>query len=382
MSTYSSSNFDRFTLSRRGLLSLGGGIVGAALLGTAGCGTGANSSSSAPASGPADVAKAKKDGQVVVYTGAGEDSVVGWAKHFTDKYGIQVKVVRKATYPLWQQWQTELKAGKHLADILMISDKTLFDTAIGQKQLMNFSPTSSDDYDATYTKPGWYYPLQLVSLGIVYNTKVNSPADIEFIKQQGFNALPDPRFKGVEPVVSPASGGTDYTWWYLLMQVQAEKYGDDFVKKMAALSPKVYTSTLPVYSQVESGQYRVAGAASESSLGLDWSRGAPIRWTFPDPTPVNTLTQAVAATAPHPNAAVLFQEWATTVEGEEAWYDGNWSLGAPMNSKAKDVRDFSKADWYQAPKNVYTQWATDPNYAKMQSSLISHWTSLMGGGGN
>ncbi len=38
------------------------------------------------------------------------------------------------------------------------------------------------------------------------------------------------------------------------MHVESDKYGDDYIKKIAALNPKVYTSSLPVYSMVESGR--------------------------------------------------------------------------------------------------------------------------------
>ncbi len=379
----SNSHLAGTPLSRRSLLGVGIGLAGAATLGVTGCGTSGGSGNPSTgathaSAGPVDVDAAKKEGQVVIYTGAGQDSVVGWSKHFTDKYGIQVKVVRKAGYPLWEQWQTELTAGKYLADVLLISDQTLFDQAIEKNQLMKFTPTSAKYFDDTYVKPGYYYPLQLVAEGVVYNTQVNAPDDIKFIRDNGFNALVDPRFQGVEPVVTPASGGSDYTWWYVLMHVQADKYGDDFIKKLAALNPKVYTSSLPVYSQVESGQYRLAGGASESTIGLDWSKGAPIQWVFPDPTPVTTLPSGIAATAPHPNAATLFQEWATSVDGQEAWYDGNWGLGSLMNSQAKDTRSFTKESWYAPPKNPYTGWAKDPQYGKLENSLIAHWNDLMG----
>jgi iron(III) transport system substrate-binding protein len=382
MMSYQPTNRHGRRLSVRGLAAV---VFVVALLAAA-CGGGGSpapgSQSTAAGSGTnqVDIDAAKKEGQLVIYTGAGQDSVVGWAKQFTDKYGIQVKVVRKASYPLWEQWQTELKARKNIADVLLMTDQTLYDTAIKAGQLMSFTPTSSANFNPIYTKQQYYYPLQLIALSIVYNTQVNSADDIKFIKDNGFNALVDARFgDGVEPVVTPAGGGSDYTWWYVLMHVESDKYGDDYVKKIAALNPKVYTSSLPVYSMVESGQYHLAGAASESTIALDWSKGAPIEWTFPDPTPVYTIPEAIAATAPHPNAAKLFQEWATSVEGQEAWYNGNWSMGAPMNSQAKDPRSFAKEAWYSPPKNPYTGWATDPNYAKLQPSLIRQWTSLMGG---
>jgi iron(III) transport system substrate-binding protein len=348
----------------------------------AACGGGGGQSGPSAAhsgSNKVDINAAKQEGQLVIYTGAGQDSVVGWAKQFTDKYGIQVKVVRKASYPLWEQWQTELKARKNIPDVLLMSDPTLFDTAIKADQLMNFTPTSSANYDAVYSKTPYYYALQLIGLGIMYNTQANSPEDIQFIRDNGFNSLTDSRFAGLEPVVTPASGGSDYTWWYVLMHVAADKYGDDYVKKIAALNPKVYTSSLPVYSMVSSGQYHVAGGANEATIGMAWAKGAPIQWTFPDPTPVITRPQAIAASAPHPEAAKLFQEWSTSVEGQEAWYKGNWSMGAPMNSQAKDLRAFSGEKWYTPPKNPYTGWTTDPKYLSLQSSLIDQWTGLMGG---
>ena len=179
--------------SRRSVL-VGG--VSALALAAAGCASRGNTPS-AVSTGPANVDKAKSEGTVTLYTGAGEAAAVGWSKQFTDKYGVKVEVIRKATYDLWDQWQTELTAGKHIADVLLVSDSTLFDAVISRGQLAKFVPTSDQYYPSLYTKRGYYYPLQEVALAIVYNTKVNSAADIQFIRSNGYDALYDPRFKGL-----------------------------------------------------------------------------------------------------------------------------------------------------------------------------------------
>ncbi|MBB2891900.1 ABC transporter substrate-binding protein [Flexivirga oryzae] len=328
-----------------------------------------------------DIAAAKKEGSVLIYTGSGLDQVRSWGAAFTKKYGIKVNVVDKGTYPVWTQWQQEYRAGKPTADLFYLSDSSLLTKAITDKQLMKFTPSSSGDYPAKYTSPGYFYPLQENPLAIGWNSSKVSASDIASIKKEGYNALVNPKWKGVTSVVTPASGGSDYTWWYYLMEGGKDKYGTDFIKKLAALNPKVYTSSFPGYDGLAAGDYYIIGDASTTGLSTEYAKGAPVQWMYPDPTPVFTVASAIAVNAPHPNAAKLFQEWATSVPGEEAWYSGSAVSDAiPMNSKAKDLSKFTKESWYKAPTNLYNPLVSDlKNYTAKQNDLISSWQSIMGG---
>ena len=60
---------------------------------------------------------------------------------------------------------------------------------------------------------------------------------------------------------------------------------------------------------------------------LDYQeKGAPLEWVRTDPIPMKGTPIFIAERAPHPNAALLFADWFTSHEGQQAYYDASGKL--------------------------------------------------------
>ncbi|MBC7279195.1 hypothetical protein, partial [Nocardioides sp.] len=57
------------------------------------------------------VKKAQAEGEVSLYAGTTESATTAWAKAFTEKYGIEVKLYRDGSSTLYQKWAQETQGG-------------------------------------------------------------------------------------------------------------------------------------------------------------------------------------------------------------------------------------------------------------------------------
>jgi ABC-type Fe3+ transport system substrate-binding protein len=84
--------------------------------------------------------------------------------------------------------------------------------------------------------------------------------------------------------------------------------------------------------------------------------------------------QAIAARAPHPNAAKLYHEYAFTAEGSALWQKHG---GAPARIGAKDQRPIAAEPWYKYPSKFldYDPQEVTALYPKI-SGLFRQWINV------
>src|SRR5690606_18720788 len=126
----------------------------------------------------------------------------------------------------------------------------------------------------------------------------------------------NPVFKGRVGIMNAATGGGST---YIPFYVTYSLYGKEFMEKFAALEPRIFTSVNLLGAALASGDIDVAMAISETPLTVLYEQGAPIQWIAPQPAAGALTGQAISASAPHPNAARLYQEYAFADEGYGAW---------------------------------------------------------------
>ena len=347
-----------------------------ALVAACGGGAAGSSENAGPAKTGADlVASAKKEGRVVIYHASGLDETRDWAKGFTEKYGIEVAQQKLDSYPMFEKFQTEMRAGRGVADLLLVTDPIVFDKASNQKLLLQHVSPDDAKFADNLKKTGQYYPLYTIPMGVAYNPKKVSPEEEQMIQSDPLTALADPRWKGRYGTAAITSGGTNYVWWYNLMKNQADKYGDGYLKKLAANKPDVYDSKVPLFERLVGGEYAIADVASDTVTGTHYLKGAPIRWAYPNPTPAAVAELAISAKAPHSDAARLFMDWATSLEGQQAWQKYREVL--PAHKDAVDQRKVAKETWYKAPQALYLDWTTDPDFEDdaKRTAMFTSWST-------
>lgn len=332
------------------------------------------------------VQAAEREGTLTYYHVTSIDITGGWTSAFTKRFGITTKNVRGPGYATWDKWLNESRVGRHIADAIQVTDPSLIEPANKEGFVAHYTPQDGAAINPNMKKDGVWYALHSNIMGIAWNTQKASAADEASIAPQGWDALGDPRWKGRYATTTPASGGSDYVFWYMFMVDLKDRYGDAWLRKLAANKPDVFISKPPMFDRLAAGEYAIIDQASQDGITSLYLKGAPIRWIFPDPTPGTVTAQVVSAHAPHPNAARLFQEWALSPEGQAEWF--KYTSVFPSRSDVIDPRraakqDWYKEPWYQDPKNIYLAYLTEPAFGDPAKPVIPQWNksfNYQGGG--
>jgi iron(III) transport system substrate-binding protein len=337
--------------STSGFLSLLAALV-AVLLVVAGCG-------GAKASGPvsdrtpfADVeAAAKKEGTLTWYSGASPAQLQPTADAFKARYGITVNLVRITTGQLTTRYSSEAQSGKIVADVVQQSDEKFAQQAASNAWIAPLTPAllpAMADWPADL-QHGSYLSLETIPWGLDYNASTVGapPAD--------YTDLLDPRFTGKILMLDPRALPASQAFFYFLN----EKYGPDFMTKLAAQSPKVYPSSVPGLQALAAGEGTVFFPCPPGTDADLVAQGAPLEHVTPPATTGFDQFLLVSQNAPHPNAARLFANFMLTPEGQNLLTNG--AAVSPLGSAAVP-RSLARPDGLVHPDGtVVAQTATSIN---------------------
>lgn len=331
--------------------------------------------------GKALIAAARKEGTLTVYTSSEMAMTEKWCGLFTHTYGVPVKVVRGPGYPIFDRWLNEERVGRHIMDVMQLSDPTLLDSAFKQGFIATYKPAADTAIYPEMKHSGVWYALRAGTMGIGYNAHLVNATDEQFLHTAGWDALTDPRWKGRCATTAAGSGGSTYAYNFMFMVALKQQYGLPFLRKWAANKPDVYISKPPLFDRLAAGQYAIGDEATSTDMNLLYLKGAPVRWVYPTPTPTILTAQAISSHAPHPNAARLFSEWCLGVVGQTAWMQYESAL--PSRPDVEDPRKAKKqawfADpWYSDPKTLYLAYLRNPAFADPAKPLIHEWNKIFG----
>jgi iron(III) transport system substrate-binding protein len=327
------------------------------------------------------VSQAKKEGTVLFYCTASQDKMAAWVKGFTAKYGIQVQIYRAPTNPLYQRFSQEEEVGRDKADVLQVSDLTTVKDAINKKYLAKYAPQTAGQFPSGAIVPNYAYPMYTSLSAVAWNTKL-VPKDLQ-AKLDGsdpLNALLDPRLKGKVAAVDVTAGGPELANDATIALHLASKYGWPYVRKLAAQKPTIVDSTTSVLDAVESGDDWATVDGYSSVFGPGAVAGAPVAFrNMPDASSSEFYFGTVQQ-APHPYAARLFEEWATSLPAQSSL--ANITQADVLINGWKDTRKVSKEPWYHSPNTVWTGWVNDPRIAGSNlQSFYNKWQGYMGKSG-
>jgi ABC-type Fe3+ transport system substrate-binding protein len=345
----------------------------------AGCGSGGSSDQVVSGSGvtSALVKAAQKEGTLTMYQATSLATTQKWVAGFTQKYGIKVVLKNAPAGNLVAEYEQEAGVHKNIADLLLLTDQVAMGQLQSKNLLAKYVPSNDADYPAAIKSTGYYYPMYTTTDAIAYNTKTLTGPNLQLLLSQGLAALANPAFQGKIAWIGPnGSPSIDAVNYQIAEGSEKSALGWNFLQKLAANKPKVYTAEPPMLSALESGEYEVAYTLSESQLVPALNQGAPLRWLYPSTAVENTNGLGIAVSAPHPNAARLFMEWATS-PAASASYSKITGAASP-NTKATDERTVIKDAWYKAPASTWSDWGSDKAFLSDDPSFTSQWNKLFG----
>ena len=293
---------------------------------------------------------AKKEGKLVWYTSSAADQAKALIDAFTKRWpGVAIDAQRYVGVAQYQRFSMEAQAGHYLADILQLSDKPSIDDLIKTGQIARWRVANFDRFDPPFHLEDFAYAPYVSNAVIGYNKNKLSAQEVDLLRNGGWKAILDPRFKGRVSVTDQQSG-SQYAPVFMFTDPKLD-YGLEFFKQLAAQKPVVYPSAVNATDRVSAGEHDIAWAIPPTVPFAAWQSGAPINWVYPAPTPIGGTTwMAATAKGPNPNAARLFMSWITSE-------DGGYALqGTGQRSSIRDLPDTNpaaKEPWYKPASQTY-----------------------------
>ena len=256
-----------------------------------------------------------------------------------------------------QRVQSEIRAGRLGADLLMVADPTpfmamkkqgLFYTYENSPQLPHYSEKYRD-------ADGAWVTARAITTCISYNTK-SLPGG----GPTGWEDLTSDKWSGKVSIGDVQSGGTIYNWYYVMRKT----YGVDFWKALAATKPAILPAHGPMMEKTISGELPISEQLGYYVYNAIKDK-APVKGVWTDPVPLSMAPIAIMKDAPNIEGAKVFFDWLLSVEGQTAVQvlNGAYSVRdegiKPLEGKPPfaDLDIFTDYDWaeYEAKRVEWTK---------------------------
>src|ERR1700686_2020389 len=280
---------------------------------------------------PQLIEAAKKEAKVVLYSAM--DLPVGekLGKAFEAQYpGIQVQIERSGSERLFQRIDQEFSSGIRAADVVNSSDASHFITWKRNGWPAPFvTEKISQPFLPQYRAPdGMSATTRIYLSSIAYNTKLVKPDDAP----KSFADLLDPKWAGKMVKGHPAYSGTIMTATFQMVR----ELGWDYFEKLSKQRVMQVQSSTDPPKKLSLGERAGMADGNEYGVVLLKEAGQPVEPVYPaEGAPTISGPTGIFATAPHPNAARLFQAWLHTRETQQFFIDftAQYSVHAQVQSK-------------------------------------------------
>lgn len=267
----------------------------------------------AAAAGP-DLAAAKHEAQVMLYTSLDTKIADAIIKPFREKYGINVSYYRGGSADVTSKLLAEADAGRVQADVADASDVGGFLVMKQHGLLRPYQSAEAASIAANLRDPdGTWVADRLTQAVIQWNT-----AKVGGDPPRHWKDLADARFKGQLAYFS-SSNGDGAPRLYTL----ANAFGWGLLKQYAALKPLRVTTPQMVAQVIENGERAAAFCTNDNIAWRSKRGGKPTDYGFPtEGVPTELGAVALLKAAPHPNAGMLFYDWWIGRTGQQILVDG------------------------------------------------------------
>ena len=251
-------------------------------------------------------AKARQEGTLTLYTSMATTESGPLATAFQRKYGIKVQLWRALSEEVLQRAVAEARGRSHTMDVVETNAPEV--EALAREQVVGqfYSPYLAD-------LPPWAVPPHRRWLSdranvwvVGYNTakvkREELPGTLE--------AFAEAKWKG-----RLALEATDADWMYGVVNFMGEERGLDFFRRLAGLRPEMRKGHILVAQLLAAGELPVCLTVYSGNADSIKAKGGPIDWRAVEPVIGRPQAIAVAKSAPHPAAALLFADFILSPDG-------------------------------------------------------------------
>jgi iron(III) transport system substrate-binding protein len=260
---------------------------------------------------------AKQEGKVVLYSAM--DLPVGekLGNAFRAQYpGIEVQIERSGSERLFQRIAQEFSSNIRAADVISTADASHVISWKRNGWLAPFVPEDVAKYFPNENRDpdGQFVTSRIWLSSIAYNTNLVKASEAP----ANFADLLDPKWAGKMVKGHPAYSGTIMTTTFQIVR----ELGWDYLEKLSKQRVMQVQSSTDPPKKLALGERAIMADGNEYNVVLLKEAGQPVEPLYPaEGTPTISGPTAIFATAPHPNAARLFQAWLHTRETQQFFTD-------------------------------------------------------------
>ncbi|MGV6875624.1 ABC transporter substrate-binding protein [Pseudochelatococcus sp. B33] len=324
------------------------------------------------ASDPGIIEEAKKEGKLVLYTGADRRAAQSLVDAFQLKYPfISTEMVRASSSKLATRIDAEIEANRVGADVFEFSTLYLTESLMKRGEILQYDSPEYAAYQDPYVEPGYWAATGVANIIIMFNSQLVEPAD----HPKSWWDLTKPYWRNKLAIDNLEVSGTGYNW--LVAMVDDERFGWKFIEELGKNKPALERGHAGIAQKVAAGEY--AGAIEMSDFHLknvrDSAAGAPVQGVWPvEGVPSEPWTMGILKRAAHPNAAKLFLDFALSKEGQTNLVNVTGWGSARADAPAPDFEEaLSAADI----KPIRTNKSAD-EALKVRDEYVRKWKELWG----
>ena len=274
---------------------------------------------------------AKKEGEVVFYSSGVARTEEPLMKEIERQTGIRVQYSRPGGGEVViRKFQTELEAGRVLADLCGFTDKTLGVHAEREGWTAEMAvPNVAQIVPTLPITSAHIVPTGFFGLPIIYNKNLLTEAQAP----RSYRELAEPRFKDKLALGAPENAASTT----LLIKAWLELYGWDFVQKLkanATIETRLQTEAIQAVARGE----KVVTAVAQAFAYLLLQQKAPLAVVWPTEGVVMAeMTMFIPRKAPHPNAARVLANHLLSAEYQGAAFPKVGAYGSIKGVAAPDL---------------------------------------------
>jgi iron(III) transport system substrate-binding protein len=267
---------------------------------------------------------AKKEGKAMWYTSLTGGPNTEAPKMFSAKYpGVALEVFRGDSDALISRITQEAQARKFIVDAIETTFpvlKVMQELKLLAQYLSPHLQSYPDDVKELAGKGlVWWATDRESYISVAYNTNVVQDAAVP----KNFEDLLKAELKGKIGFATTDTGSR------VIAAMLASK-GSEFVRKLKTQEISLHpVSGRAILDMVISGELGLSPTVFHSHARVSIAKGAPIKWVPMDLVPANAGGVALPANAPHPHAALLFNDFLLSSEGQK--FLGKFGLDSAVN---------------------------------------------------
>ena len=286
------------------------------------------------ASWPAVLEAAKKEGSVMLYTQQVPPIIERIKADFTKAYpGITLETTRLTGTSVITKLDQERQGGMEGGDVVITVEILWLEDRVKDGALRKPMGPATQAWPAKYLLRDAIPVLALEPLVMAYNTSVvKTPVN-------GYADALRPEFKG-RLGTTEVQALSIVAWYEWLEKTQ----GAEFLGRLAAQAPKIYTGAVPNAQSTASGEIAITLFSVPTVVMPLIERGAPMKMVIPQPALGIRYAGGIIAGSKRPNASQVLTDYLMSPRGQAIWHSRGESASPlpniPSSPDANSIQPF------------------------------------------